>query len=131
MIQRTAGAYIVKKIGNELMPSAAKPEPESEREPVREPNRVAPVVEFDELNERIFHDEEGNSLGIAHRLPEVAVYVVLQGRGNPAETLHWAAGDEETQRFVRRVNGRVTGLIYVPDPNRAPLRIEATRADDV
>ncbi|MDQ3045748.1 MAG: hypothetical protein M3R06_11470 [Chloroflexota bacterium] len=129
MIQRTAGAYIVKKIGNELMPSSAKPDQEPEQEPSQRP--VAAPTVFDELDGRPFSDEEGNLLGIAHRLADVAVYVVLQHRGNPAETLNWAASDEETQRYIRRASGRVTGLIFVPDPSRAPLRVEATRADDV
>lgn len=124
-MHQKAGMYLAKRIGDELL---APPKPKAE---AAEPEAPAEEV-VDEYDGAVFRDEQDRPLGIARRLPGVAVYVVSSEYANPnAEMERYLAEEPEGEIFVRREGGRITGLIYVPEPSRAPRRPEAMRADDI
>ena len=126
VVQKVAGQYIVKKItegfnapprsgeeGEEERPAAAAPSPSS----APETQQVT--------------DENGQLVGTAVRLREVAVYVVRQSHLPVQQELERALSEPEGRVLIQSENGRITALVYVPDPAGAPARAEATRADDV
>jgi len=49
-------------------------------------------------------------------------HVVHDEHGQPLGTAH---------RFLYTEGARIAGLIYVPDPSRAPRRVSAIRSDEV
>jgi len=125
LVHQKAGMYLAKRIGDELL---APPKPKAEPEEAE-----APAEAFvDEYDGAVFRNEQDQPLGIARRLPGVAVYVVSSEYANPnAELERYLDEEPEGQLFVRREEGRITGLIYVPEPSRAPTRPEAMRADEI
>ena len=76
----------------------------------------------------LVEDEDGNEM-VAYRL-DVTVYAVTRGRGRPEAALARSLEGENGQMMVQREGGRITGIIYVPEPGDEP-RGEATRADDI
>lgn len=127
-MQRAAGAFIGKKIKDELF-SAPKPtDPDDGGDP---PRRATAAPERDSLDGQTVEDEDGRSVGTAHRVPGVAVYVAYDGYGDPQAELARCVAEVEPRLLLTSENGRITGLIYVPDPSQAPQRPQALRADDV
>ncbi len=125
-MQRVGASYVGKKIYDYLMTQPEKP-----AEAVAEDLAELVAEPDDELDGQPFHDEDGQPLGIARRVPGLAVYLVSDGHGNPAGELARYLADPETRLFWRETDGRITALFYVPDPSRVPERPRAMRADDV
>ncbi len=116
-MQKMGASYVAKRIADQLMaPPAKRAEPS---EPAGGPDG------------EVFHDEDGQPLGMAYRVPGVAVYVVSDGYDSPQAELERCLAEPESRLFFHTEDGRITGLVYVPDPSRAPRRVEAFRADDV
>jgi hypothetical protein len=126
-VQRVGASYVGKKIYNYLMTQPEAP-PDGD---VPEEARPVDEASVDELNGQVFHDEEGQALGTAHRVSGLSVYVVSNGYGNPAVELERALNDPETRLFWRTTGERIVALVYVPDPSRAPERPSALRADEI
>ena len=120
-MQKMAGSYLVKRLGDELF---AKPAP-------REETAEEASEEADEYDGQVVHDEEGQRLGTAHRVPDVAVYVVFDGYGRPEDVLARCLAQPDSRLLFQEERGRVTALIYVPDPSALPRRPEGLRADEV
>ena len=120
-MQRKAGAFLVKRIGDELFAKPSSPPP-------AEPESAA---DEDDLDRRPFTDEDGQTLGTAYRLPGIAVYVVLDRPGDRNAELERCLEEPESQLYVRREGGRITALIYTPHPNRPRPQGDAPRAEDV
>ena len=127
-MQRIGASYIAKKIADQVLTPPPKPAPPAEAEDDDEP-REPPVV--DELDGQPFHDEEGQPLGTAFRLPGIAVYVVGDRYANRHAELLRALAEPESRIFWHTVDGRITALFYFADPANAPSRPEGMRADDV
>ena len=121
-MQTKASAYLAKRIGDELLKPSKPTEP-------AEPDEPEPPA--DELEGQVFLDEHERSLGTSYRLPGVAVYVVTDGYANREEELARCLPEPQPRIFLRREDGRITGLIYVPDPSRAPRRPDGMRASEV
>ena len=125
-MQRIGASYIAKRIADQVL--APPPKPAAPDEPEDEPSEE-PVV--DELDGQPFHDEDGQPLGTALRLPGIAVYVVADGYANRHAELLRSLAEPESRLFWHTEDGRITALIYVPDPANAPRRAEGIRADEV
>jgi hypothetical protein len=128
MVPKIAGQYIVKRIYDQVL--AAPPEREDDAvEP--EPQPRAETRVDDQLDGQVVLDDEGNPLGIARRLGSIGVYVVSERRGDAESELLRALNDPTSQLLIRSDDGRVSGLIYVPDPDSAPPRVDGIRSDDI
>ena len=128
-MQRTAGAFIGKKIKDELF---AAPKPRT-ADGARDATDSAPPAEpADDIDGTLIEDEEGLVVGTAHRVPGVAVYVAFEGYGNSQRVLADCVGEADTRLLLTTDDaGRIAALIYVPDPSRAERRPQAMRPDDV
>jgi hypothetical protein len=128
MVQKIGAQYLVKRVTDYVMaPPASAAEPESEQQP----SSSAPEVIGPDLDGEEIRDDEGQRLGIARRLRDVAVYIVSDGFGDRLAVLQQAFEDPETKVLFHTVDGRLAGLIYVPDPSKAPPRAGGMRADEV
>jgi hypothetical protein len=132
MLQRTAGTFIAKKIKDELF---APPKADVEDD---EPEYRAPApqhYENDDQDGAEYRDENGRLLGYTRRVGNVAVYAVTSAHGSPHAALSEALRDPNSQLVFQSTNGRISGLIYVPDPNSSPGSSsgdsQGFRADDV
>lgn len=123
-MQKIGAQYALKKIGDYVMappPQAAETDEETSV-------AAAPA----DLDGQVITDEEGQSLGVARRVAGVAVYVIAERRAGLEEQLRAAIVDPEGRVFFHHAeDGRLTGLIYVPDPSARPAPVAVTRADDV
>ena len=130
MVQKIGAQYLVKRVTDYVM---APPASAAEAEPVPEQQArpSAPEVSGPDLDGEEIRDDEGQVLGTARRLRNVAVYVVTDGFGDRLEVLQQAFEDPETKVLFHTVEGRLAGLIYVPDPSKAPPRAGGMRADEV
>ena len=131
MLQRTAGTFIAKKIKDEFF---APPKADVEDEPeYRQPSPQR--YENDQQDGAEYRDENGRLLGYTRRVADIAVYAVTSAHGSPHAALSEALRDPESQLVFQSTNGRVSGLIYVPDPDRTPGGSsgdsQGFRADDV
>ncbi len=128
-MQRVAGAYIGKKIKDELF---SVPKPREAAEQMAPTGSAAGSGADDDLDGTVVEDEDERAVGTAHRVPGVGVYVAYDGYGNPQRVLADCVGDPAARLLLTTDDkGRITALIYVPDPSRAPRRPEGMRADDV
>jgi hypothetical protein len=128
MVQRIGAQYLVKRITDYV----TAPPPEAEA-PVQPGAEAAPpaAIRRPELDGEEIRDDEGQRLGTARWVRDIAVYVVTDGFGDRVEALQRCIGDPETRVLFHTVDGRLAGLIYVPDPNKAPANAGGMRADDV
>ncbi len=130
MVQKIGAQYLVKRVTDYVMaPPVSATEPEAEPEP--QGKSSAPEVSGPDLDGEEIQDDEGQLLGTARRLRDVAVYIVMDGFGDRLEVLQRALDDPETKVLLQTVDGRLAGLIYVPDPSKAPPRAGGMRADEV
>ena len=118
-MQKMAGSYLVKRLGEELFAKPARPDVVEGEEP------------DDGLDGRVIQNEEGRDVGTARRLPAAAVYVVTDGFEPPDRTLARCLGDPASRVLFQEDGGRITAVIYVPDPTTVPPRPEGLRADEV
>jgi hypothetical protein len=128
MVPKIAGQYIVKRIYDQVL----APPPEREDDAAEsEPRPRAEERFVDGLDGQVVLDDEGNPVGTARRMASIGVYVVSERRGDAESELLRALNDPNSQLLIRADDGRVTGLIYVPDPDSAPPKIEGIRSDDI
>jgi hypothetical protein len=129
LVQKIGAQYLVKRISDYVTappPPAAGPAEQSS-EVTAEPEE--PSVDL--LDGQMVRDEDGNSVGIARRVREVAVYFVGEGFGDRVQTLQEAIDDPETKILFHSVDNRLAGIIYVPDPSKRQAKSSGMRADDV
>jgi hypothetical protein len=119
MLPKVGASYLAKRFADHVM---APPQPVQEAEP----------EEADaDLDGQVFTDEHGNRIGRAFRVPNLAVYVIANGRGNLQPELERCIEEPESRLFFRTEGGHITGLIYAADPARSGSNSDATRSDDV
>ncbi len=126
MMQRTVGMYIANRIKDELL------KPPVEREEVDDGQPVHETYE-DPLDGEIIRNDAGVTLGVAHRLGNVAVYVVGSRGVNANAEMERALNDPETEIVIHREGREITALVYIPSVvARAPqASTRGFRADDV
>jgi hypothetical protein len=127
MVQKIGAQYLVKRVTDYVMAPSA----EGEAAPGETAAAPAAAASGPDLDGEEIRDDEGQRLGTARRLRETAVYVVADGFGDRVEALQRCIEDPETRVLFHTVDGRLAGLIYVPDPNKAPARSGGMRADEV
>ena len=125
-MQKIGAQYLVKRISDYV---TAPPPQANEDEPA--PAAAKAVASGPDLDGEEIRDDEGQRLGTARRLHNVAVYVVSDGFGDRTELLQQCLDDPESRVLFHTVDGRLAGLIYVPDPSKAPPRTGGMRADEV
>lgn len=116
-MQRIGGQYLAKRLADQLLAPPARP--------------AEPAAPDEDLDGQVFRDDEGEPVGTARRVPGVAVYVVADGTGDHADELARCLEEPGSRLYWRAEEGRITGLIYAPDPDRVVVRVAATRADEV
>lgn len=116
-MQKMAASFVAKRVADQLMAPPTK--------------RTEPTEAASGPDGEVFHDEDGQPLGTAYKVPGVSVFVVSDGYDSPQDELERCLAEPESRLFFHTEDGRITGLVYVPDPSRAPRRVEAIRADDV
>jgi len=125
MMQRTVGMYIANRIKDEIL----KPPTPAEEEAYEEEG-----IEYeDPLDGEVITNEDGAVLGVAQRLPNVALYVVGQRGANANTELERAMNDPEAEVIVHREGRTITALVYVPSAT-AQVPVSGTagfRADEV
>jgi hypothetical protein len=128
-VQKIGAQYIVKRITDQIV----APPPAAEAPPQEAPATAPRAAEAPahDLDGQVITDETGQAVGTAHRLPGVAVYVVTAPHANREAELRRCLGEPEPRVLLHTEDGRLTGVIYVPDPSGAPRRVEGTRPDDV
>ena len=141
MVQRKLGMYVANRIKDEIM-SSPKPGTEvqgdgdyrrDERsDRLDRSDRHARVEETDDLHGQIVRDDEGNAIGRAFRVTDVALYVIARDGRNPAADLTRAIHQDASRLvFQSTPNGRITSLIYVADESPSVGGLHGARADDV
>lgn len=125
-MQKVGAQYVIKKVSDYVM--APPPQADEVEEDVAQPVSGAP-----NLDGQVIRDEEGQRLGIARRIADVAVYVIADSRSGLEEQLKAIITDPEGRVFFHHdADGRLTGLIYAPDPSRHPAAgVAVTRPDDI
>jgi hypothetical protein len=123
-MQKVGAQFVVKRLTDYVTAPSERPADQP-----AEPTTTH--VEVDSLDGQIVKDDEGQALGRARRLAGIAVYVVAGAHTDPISELKRCLAEPDSRVFFNTEDGRLTGLIYVPDPANAPQPIEATRADDV
>ncbi|HYI25364.1 MAG TPA: hypothetical protein VD767_08150 [Thermomicrobiales bacterium] len=125
MMQRTVGMYIANRIKDELLkpPTVVEDEVDDEGQEIYE----------DPLDGEVIRNEAGETLGVAHRLANVAVYVVGNRGVNANVEMERALDDPETEIVIHREGRKITALVYIPSVvARAPQSAtHGFRADDV
>jgi len=124
-VQKVGASYVMRKVSDYVMaPPKADQVVEEE---VAESSAGVP-----DLDGQVITDENGESLGTARRVAEVAVYVITESRRGLEDQLKKTVEDPTGRVFFHHAeDGRLTGLIYVPDPASRPVPVAATRADDI
>jgi hypothetical protein len=119
VLQRNAGLFIAKKIKDELFAPPPQEDDEDE-EPRYAPAPQQQSYVNDPQDGAEYRDDEGRLIGYMRRVPDVAVYAVTSAHGSPHAALSEALRDPNSQLVFQSTNGRISGLIYVPDPDGTP-----------
>ncbi|HEU0165649.1 MAG TPA: hypothetical protein VFQ54_11450 [Thermomicrobiales bacterium] len=137
MVQRKLGMYVANKIKDEIM---ASPKPGEAIDPATgavvaaQDGRTTTFVrqDQDDLHGQIVRDADGNAIGRAFRVTDVAVYVIARDGRNPGADLTRAIQtDAAHMHFQTTPNGRITSIIYVADENPSATGLHGARADEV
>jgi hypothetical protein len=144
VLPKIGASYVLKKITDEVMaePKAAveaamtgMPQPGQQAgQASQTPQQVQrpPEPEPDEFDGQPVSDENGEVIGTARRMREIAVYLSSDSYGDLHKELEACLLDEESRRYlIHDDRGHLTGIIYAPHPDRMPARAEAIRADDI
>lgn len=121
-------ALVFQKIGDritEQMFSTPQPEEPDDGDDGYAAEYVAPDPEI------VMHDEDGRLLGTAKLVSDVHVYVIGDGYGTIQAELMQCLAEGSKEIRVMAERGRISALIYFPDPNRPTRTGQALRADDV
>jgi len=131
MVQKIGAQYLVKRISDYV--TAPPPTAESRESGPVEPRASAVQEEDDglDLDGEAIRNDDGHVIGIARRIRNVAVYVISDTSANRLESLQACVDDPESRVLFHTVDGKLQGLIYVPDPEKAPARVGGFRADDI
>ena len=124
MVPKIAGQYVAKRLYDNIM--APPPQRTEETE-----DEAPPEHDVEDLDGQVVTDDEGRPVGMARRLRGVAVYVVADRYASPESELLRSVNEPESRLLIRSEDGRLTALIYVPDPATAPLRVDGIRSDDI
>jgi hypothetical protein len=120
--------FALKKISDYVM--APPPQAEEVEEEAPAAPQAAPV--YADLDGQVITDEDGKRIGIARRVSSVALYLVADSRAGIENQLRATVDDPNHEvRFQLTEDGRLAGLIYVPDPSNRPAPVSASRADDI
>ncbi len=122
MMQRTVGMYIANRIKDEILKPPAQIEEQDVEEGYDDP-----------LDGEVIRNDAGAVLGVAHRLQQVALYVVGSRGANANSELERAMNDPESEIIVHREGREITALVYVPSATaQAPSSgTQGFRADEV
>ena len=128
-MQKVGASYVMKKVSDYVM----APPKEAEAAPDEATADARPRgPEIPDLDGQTVTDEEGQSLGIARRIANVPVYIITSSRSGLEDQLKATIEDPAGRVFFHHAeDGRLTGLIYVPDPAKRPTPVAVTRADDI
>ena len=130
MIPATVGAFILDRVKSEIFDS-----PEEAREAAQAIEEQ--IIEEDDHIGTVYTDADGNPIGQAVRMLNVAVYVVSNENSDPEQDLLAAMRDPDAEVIFRTSGGRVTGVVYIPpeqpdySDESAGLRPKGFRADDI
>jgi len=135
MVQRKLGMYVANRIKNEIM---APPKPGAENQGEGDyrrddrSDRSERSEPADDLDGQIVRDDEGNAIGRAFRVTDVALYVIARDGRNPSGDLTRAIHQDSSRLvFQATPNGRITSIIYVADESPSAGGLHGARADDV
>lgn len=127
MIPRTVGAFLVGKVKDELFST-----PEEAQEAVEAIEEQ--IIANDDHIGTVYTDSDGNEIGQAVRMLNVAVYVVSNERGDPEKDFLAAMRNPESEVIFHTDGGRVSRVIYIPpeqDTSRSAQNVKGFRADDI
>lgn len=124
MVPKIAGQYVAKRLYDTVMA------PPPQREEAHQDEAPA-EHDAEDLDGQVVTDDEGRPVGTARRLRHVAVYVVGDRYASPEAELLRSVNEPESRLLMRSEDGRLTALIYVPDPATAPARVDGIRSDDI
>jgi hypothetical protein len=125
-VQKVGASYVFQKVSDYVMT------PPKSAEVAEEPGVEEPVPVDAGLDGQVITDEDGARLGIARRVGTVAVYVIADSRRDLEDHLKATIEDPEGRVFFHHAdNGRLAGLIYVPQRQGIPSDVDAVRADDI
>jgi hypothetical protein len=119
VLQRNAGLFIAKKIKDELFAPPVQDDEDEVEAPRHAPSQQQSYVN-DPQDGAEYRDEAGRLIGYTRRVTDVAVYAVTTAHGSPHAALSEALRDPNSQLVFQSTNGRISGLIYVPDPDATP-----------
>ncbi|HET7095075.1 MAG TPA: hypothetical protein VFI22_16405 [Thermomicrobiales bacterium] len=117
-MQGAVTGYVGNWLKDELLKPAMEPPPSPEGAP--------PPPDRQELQ-----NEAGKAIGVAYLAAGVSVYVVSDGYGTPQTELARCISDPNSTLMVQTEGGRITALIYVPDPELPSRKALGLRAEDV
>ncbi|HEX5498177.1 MAG TPA: hypothetical protein VFX03_03080, partial [Thermomicrobiales bacterium] len=117
-MQGVVTGYVGNWLKDELLKPATAPLPPPEGAP--------PPPDRQELQ-----NEDGETIGVACLAAGVSVYVVSDGYGTPQTELARCISDPNSTLMVQTEGGRITALIYVPDPDLPSRKTLGLRAEDV
>ena len=124
MMQRTVGMYIANRIKDEILkpPTVAAEVEDDEAEAYQDP-----------LDGEVIRNEAGETLGVAHRLGSIAVYVVGARGANANAEMERALSDPDTEVVIHRQGREITALVYIPSiaAQAAQGGTRGFRADEV
>lgn len=128
-VQKMATSYIAKRLKDELLGSPDE-QPDGKSPRARQ-SASAPAA--DQHDGQPVHDENGKVIGRAHRVAEVAVYVVTRDSEHAPQELARGLREEGTQTvFHTTADDHVTSIFYVPEPKAGvPTVGRGFRPDDV
>ena len=124
-------AIVFKKLGDQLTKEIFPEPKQKELPPEDEPTEVSAPEYVGPDEEIIMHDEDGRLLGKAKLVSGVGVYVMGDGYGTTHAELMQCLSEGGQEVRVMTERGRISAIIYFPDPNRPPRTGQALRADDV
>ncbi len=128
MIPATVGAFILDRVKSELFDT-----PEEAAEAVEAIEES--IIANDDHIGTTYTDEEGNRIGQAVRMLNVAVYVVSNENSDPEQDLLMAMRDPDSEVIFHTDRGHVSRVIYIPparpDAQVASQNVKGFRADDI
>ncbi|HEV2128204.1 MAG TPA: hypothetical protein VGR22_06270 [Thermomicrobiales bacterium] len=128
MIPATVGAFILDRVKQEIF--STPEEAEQAVEAIEES-----IIANDDHIGTVYTDADGNEIGQAVRMLNVAIYVVSNERGDPEKDLLAAMRDPESEVIFHTDGGRVSRVIYIPpakpDYKQTGPVIKGFRADDI
>lgn len=130
MIPATVGAFILDRVKSEIFST-----PEEAQQAVEAIEHQ--IIEEDDHIGTVYTDADGNEIGQAVRMLNVAVYVVSNERSDPEKDLLAAMRDPESEVIFHTDRGHVSRVIYIP-PERPDYsstggsgQVKGFRADDI